>query len=263
MPSDAQLAANRANAQHSTGPRTETGRAISSQNNLDHGFESAFRILPSENASEFAALQASFLADLAPVNSLERTLVVNMAEFQWLSQRARKLQNQAFDTLENSTDASDAPDNSARMERLLRYHTQFDRAFHRALTALMQLRAARQKEQIGFELAKQRSDAETARQKHLDRKFALEELREQRAMQAQELAIKKDARAERHAEEKTARDSAVAAAKIATETAKTDLFSADWEAHALMNAPIPGVGYTENQKQTYKEVLKQTIDKAA
>ena len=42
MSSPAQLAANRANAQLSTGPRTEQGKAISSRNNFKHGFRGEF-----------------------------------------------------------------------------------------------------------------------------------------------------------------------------------------------------------------------------
>jgi hypothetical protein len=111
------------------------------------------------------------------------------------------------------------------------------------MNTLMKLRATRQKEQIGFELAKQRAEAEAAREKHRDRQFELAELREQRAMQAEERA----ARSEQRQIEKAERDSALAVAKIATQTAKKELFDADWEAHALMNAPIPGVGYTQIQ----------------
>ncbi len=273
MPSDAQLTANRANAQLSTGPTSDAGRAASSKNHLSHGFESEFRILPNEDGSKFNALVSDFLTDWAPANSIERTLVTNLAEFQWLSERARRLQSQALDQIDHeAVDESEAVSthDTARLERLIRYHTQFDRAFHRALTALMQLRAARQKERIGFELAKQRSEAETAHQKHLDRRFALEELREQRAMQKQEMELKKEARAaerqahaDQRATEKATSESEVATAKIATETAKTQLFEADWEAHAIMNAPIPGVGYTQVQKDVYREVLKQTCKEAA
>ncbi len=273
MPSDAQLTANRTNAQLSTGPATDAGRAASSQNHLSHGFASAFRILPNEDGHKFNTLVSDFLADWAPSNSIERTLVTNLAEFQWLSERARRLQSQALDQIDRKDvgDSEAAPKHDpAQLERLMRYHTQFDRAFHRALTALMQLRAARQKEQIGFELAKQRSEAETAHQKHLDRRFALEELREQRAMQKQEMELKKEARAaerearaDQRATEKANRENEVATATIATETAKTQLFEADWEAHAIMNTPIPGVGYTRVQKEVYREVLKQTCKEAA
>jgi thiol:disulfide interchange protein len=173
------------------------------------------------------------------------------AQFHWMSDRAARLQLESLDTC-FSPDA--LPTQTTRFDRLVRYHTQFDRAFHRTLNTLLKLRAARQKEQIGFELAKQGAAAEAARAQHRDRQFALAELREQRAMQAEERA----ARSEQRQIEKSERDAAHVAAKIATQTAKKELFDADWEAHALMNAPIPGVGYTQVQKDAFREVLKQT-----
>ena len=51
--SDAQMAANRANAQKSTGPRTEEGKAISSQNALKHGVYSRSDILDGEFQEAF------------------------------------------------------------------------------------------------------------------------------------------------------------------------------------------------------------------
>lgn len=123
---------------------------------------------------------------------------------------------------------------------------------------------------MGSNLAKQRADAEAARQKHLDRQFTLAELREQRAMQREERQAKLQTekagleaeKAQREAR-KDERAAALADAKVATQNAKTELFAADWEAHALMNAPIPGVGYTQVQKDAFREVLKQTVKDAA
>ena len=48
-----QINANRANAQKSTGPRTEEGKAASSRNRLSHGFAASATIMPGENPEEF------------------------------------------------------------------------------------------------------------------------------------------------------------------------------------------------------------------
>ena len=56
--SNAQLTANRANAQLSTGPKTEIGRAVSSQNRTAHGLarhNGAFILLSTEDPNGFAA----------------------------------------------------------------------------------------------------------------------------------------------------------------------------------------------------------------
>jgi hypothetical protein len=236
MSSEAQIAANRANAQSSTGPRTEEGRVASSKNHLSHGLAvKEFVLLPTEDRAAFDQLLAGFTAEWNPTTPAEAALVTSVAQFHWMSDRAMRLQMESFDGC-LSLDA--LPEQTARFDRLQRYHTQFDRSFHRALNTLMKLRAMRQKEQIGFELAKQRAAAEASREKHRNRQFALAELREQRAMQSEERA----ARTEQRQVEKSERDATLVAAKIATQAAKKDLFDADWEAHALMNAPIPGVG---------------------
>ncbi len=53
MSTPEQIAANRANSQHSTGAKTEAGKAASSKNNFRHGFNCPFSLLESENADEF------------------------------------------------------------------------------------------------------------------------------------------------------------------------------------------------------------------
>ena len=49
MASEAQIAANRANAQRSTGPRSEEGKARVAQNGLKHGLCSTRVLLPGED----------------------------------------------------------------------------------------------------------------------------------------------------------------------------------------------------------------------
>ena len=66
---NAQLAANRANAQHSTGPTTETGRAASSQNHTIHGLarhNGTFKLLASEDPHGFEALRVALAAEHLP-----------------------------------------------------------------------------------------------------------------------------------------------------------------------------------------------------
>jgi len=55
--SQAQIDANRANAQLSTGPTSAAGKAISSQNRRYHGLAGAFQIMPWEDAEAFVTLQ--------------------------------------------------------------------------------------------------------------------------------------------------------------------------------------------------------------
>ncbi len=68
-----------------------------------------------------------------------------MAQHHWLRQRALHLESSCYDPATGQITDQKQP------ALLLRYQTTHERAFHKALNELLKLRAARQKEQIGFE----------------------------------------------------------------------------------------------------------------
>jgi hypothetical protein len=88
MSTEAQLAANKANAQHSTGPKTPEGKAASCQNNFRHGFTGQFTVLPSEDPSEYQSLLADLQSEHQPATFTEHVLVERMAQHHWLRDRA-------------------------------------------------------------------------------------------------------------------------------------------------------------------------------
>jgi len=73
--SEVQLAANRANAAKSTGPKTEAGKERSRRNSLRHGLTGAGIVLPTENLAAIEARFDEFEADLKPEGSVARFLV--------------------------------------------------------------------------------------------------------------------------------------------------------------------------------------------
>src|SRR4051794_31053756 len=75
--------ANRANAQDSTGPKSESGRAIVSQNNFRHGLRGAFKVLPAESQEDFQALLDNLIAEHNPTNPAEAALIEKMAQHFW------------------------------------------------------------------------------------------------------------------------------------------------------------------------------------
>ena len=85
--SDKQLVANQNNAGLSTGPRTDTGKAVSSSNATRHGIFSAQLILQDEEPEEFRELVAALQADLRAVGALESTLMERIAVTIWRQRR--------------------------------------------------------------------------------------------------------------------------------------------------------------------------------
>jgi len=82
-----QLAANRANALQSTGPRTAQGRAVSRWNALQHGVLARALIPPAlepyESRDEFAALLQTLRQELSPQSAIEEILVERIATSYW------------------------------------------------------------------------------------------------------------------------------------------------------------------------------------
>jgi len=78
--SEKRLAANRANAAHSTGPRTPEGKTRSAQNSRKHGFTaSMFAVVRLEELDALTNLRADAIAVYQPVNSQELFAVERIA----------------------------------------------------------------------------------------------------------------------------------------------------------------------------------------
>jgi hypothetical protein len=77
--SEARRLANRANAQHSTGPKTAEGKERSRGNALKHGLTGEGVALPQEDAAEVERRHAAMNVELRPSSELSRALVKRMA----------------------------------------------------------------------------------------------------------------------------------------------------------------------------------------
>jgi hypothetical protein len=92
-----QIAANRRNAQKSTGPKTPEGRAVAKMNALKHGILSKEVLVRGmyikENGREFAALHQRFWETLMPVGPMEEMLVDQIVTTHWRLRRALKAES--------------------------------------------------------------------------------------------------------------------------------------------------------------------------
>jgi hypothetical protein len=92
--SEKQIAANRANAQRSTGPRTAQGKGVSRWNATRHGILSR-SVIPEplaqfESRADFDELLAGLVAEFAPASTLEEMLVERIAVSWWRMARVAR-----------------------------------------------------------------------------------------------------------------------------------------------------------------------------
>ncbi len=164
MATIAQTTANQANAQKSTGPTSETGKAASSRNHLRHGFAGRFTLLSVEDPAEYDRMLNSLRADFQPKTNAEDLLVERMTQHQWLVQRALQLQTFCFDGDQSNED------HQRSLSLYIRYQTTNERAFSKCLSDLLKLRSERRKEQIGFESQQLKKDDLARKQQIENRK---------------------------------------------------------------------------------------------
>jgi hypothetical protein len=79
----ARAATNRANSQHSTGPRTDAGKQRSSLNALTHGLTARAAVLPSEDPAAYQQHCRQFFDGYKPATPTETQPVQELADTAW------------------------------------------------------------------------------------------------------------------------------------------------------------------------------------
>jgi hypothetical protein len=92
MATPAQVAANRANAQKSTGPRSVEGKFRSRFNALQHGVDANSIVIPGEDPEAYESLAADYRRQYHPSEPSEHFHVESMIQADWLKRRALRLQ---------------------------------------------------------------------------------------------------------------------------------------------------------------------------
>ncbi len=178
--SQRRFAANRANAQLSTGPVTSEGKAKSSLNAVKTGLTGRTVLLPSEDAAAYEAHLTRYREEFQPVGVRETQLVQNLADTQWRLDRIPSLENGIF-ALGRLRYAELFPDQEAMY--LLDTHILMTEAKHFKNLHLQESRLRRQ----------YRQDAQELQERQTKRKEEQEE-REQRTQLAQANAAKNASR---------------------------------------------------------------------
>jgi len=99
MATKKQLKANRKNAQKSTGPRTQQGMEIASQNSLKHGLRAQKNVIPTESQEEFDLHCEQMLTSFSPVGPMESFFAKRIIALTWRLRRADHIQNTTINTM--------------------------------------------------------------------------------------------------------------------------------------------------------------------
>jgi hypothetical protein len=153
------LAANRANAQLSTGPTTSEGKAKSSLNAVKTGLTGRTVLLPNEDAAAYQSHVERFGKELQPVGECETELVQSLADTQWRLDRIPGLEFGLF-ALDHKRHADlfeDETDGQVR-RALLDAHILMTEAKHFKNLHLQESRLRRQYKQDLQELRKRQAE---------------------------------------------------------------------------------------------------------
>lgn len=85
--SDRKLAANRANAKKSTGPKSLEGKAVSRLNAVTHGLTAETVVLPGEDQRTFEAERLGWIEDWKPQSQTKMALVERAVAQSWRLRR--------------------------------------------------------------------------------------------------------------------------------------------------------------------------------
>jgi hypothetical protein len=130
-----------ANAQHSTGPRTEAGKARSSRNAVSHGLCSRQNFIMPGEESDFAAMHDTLLDQLAPADGVEMYQFEIALHSSWGLRRCRLIENALFE--KSGPEALLDPQLAKSFTCLQRYEAHHQRSFDRALRNLRTFQAER------------------------------------------------------------------------------------------------------------------------
>jgi len=97
MSSLRQIEANRRNARLSTGPVTDEGKRRSRQNAVRHGLTAETVIRSLEDAEDYAAFELAVTSDYDAQTSVERELVLRLANLLWRLRRATAIETGLFE----------------------------------------------------------------------------------------------------------------------------------------------------------------------
>ncbi len=142
---------NRANAQHSTGPKSEEGKRRSALNALRHGLTGQIVVMPSEDLAAYQRHVQNFVDEYQPAGATEAQLVQSLADASWRLNRIAALEAnvlalsvQGSDEIQGAMAIAAAFAHQSKALANLSLHTQrLSRQFERTVAQLRELQHIR------------------------------------------------------------------------------------------------------------------------
>jgi hypothetical protein len=149
---------NKANAQHSTGPKTAAGKQRSSLNALRHGLTGQIVVMPTEDLAAYQLHLTSFTDEYHPVGATEANLVQALADTSWRLNRVAALETNLLTLgMTNANSFVDGPaqvqdamsivasleSQSKALSNLSLHSQRLSRQFERTVAQLRELQKAR------------------------------------------------------------------------------------------------------------------------
>ena len=155
MATEQQIAANRANAQLSTGPRTDAGKAASSTNALRHGLASRGLIILPGQEPVFAQMESDLRHSLNPDGPLQELIFKRALTATWNLHRCGEAEALVYEKsgrpgLDPMLDNDNA--NEVRYARIRKYAREAENSMYKAMRELGKLQAEQQFRHEAFPL---------------------------------------------------------------------------------------------------------------
>jgi hypothetical protein len=155
MASEAQTTANRANAQRSTGPKTQKGKKKSSRNALKHGLSAASLVVLKETVEDYEDFAAAMRQSLRPQGAVEEQLFERVVLCAWRLRRVSRVEaaliRKSADELRRENYGSRLPldegaafHSTSGLGDLARLEAGLERSFERAFALLLDQQRSRQ-----------------------------------------------------------------------------------------------------------------------
>jgi uncharacterized protein YchJ len=148
--SSAQIDANIRNAQSSTGPRTEEGKATCSKNAVTHGLHTAGDFIRPGEENSYHEIRNSLMQELIPHGILEHTLVDEIHRATWRLRRCGQVEADLVAMLHGANPAcildpmeTDHPHAEKVQKSVDRARAQAHRLLHKCTAELRKLQAER------------------------------------------------------------------------------------------------------------------------